>query len=49
MPARVYKNSPKELLAESQQWIKNIRDSHFRHRVEMVNLVLKGATATFLN
>ena len=49
MPARVYKSNPKELLAEGQQLIKNIQDPCFRHRVEMVNLVLQGVPATFLS
>ena len=49
MPARVYKNDPKALLAEGQRLIRDIQDPHFRHRVEMVNLVLQGATATFLS
>ncbi len=49
MPARVYKSNPKELLAEGQQLIKDIQDPYFRHRVEMVNLVLQGVPATFLS
>lgn len=49
MPARVYKNDPKALLAEGQRLIKEIQDARFRHRVEMVNLVLQGAPATFLS
>lgn len=49
MPARAYKSDPKELLAEGQQLIKTIQDSRFRHRVEMVNLVLQGVPATLLS
>lgn len=49
MPARVYKSDPKALLAEGQELIKTIQDPRFRHRVEMVNLVLQGAPATFLS
>lgn len=49
MPARVYKSDPKKLLAEGQQLIKSIQDSLFRHRVEMVNLVLQGVPATLLS
>ena len=49
MPARVYKSNPKELFAKGQQLIKNIQDPCFRHRVEMVNLVLQGVPATFLS
>lgn len=49
MPARVYKSDPKALLAEGQQLIKTIQDPRFRHRVEMVNLVLQGIPATFLS
>ncbi len=49
MPARVYKSTPKELLAEGQKLIKTIKDSRFRHRMEMVNLVLPGVPAPLLS
>ena len=42
MPARKYKTDPAQLLAEGQQIVRTISDAKYRHKVEMVNLVLSG-------
>ena len=40
MPARKYKTDPVQLLAEGQQIVHTTSDAKYRHKVEMVNLVL---------
>ena len=49
MPARKYKTDPAQLLAEGQQIIRSTSDAKYRHKVEMVNLVLSGLTPSYLS
>ena len=49
MPARKYKTNPAQLLAEGQQIVHTTSDAKYRHKVEMVNLVLGGLTPSFLS
>ena len=49
MPARKYKTDPVQLLAEGQQIVRTTSDAKYRHKVEMVNLVLSGLTPTYLS
>ena len=49
MPARKYKTDPVQLLAEGQQIIHTTSDAKYRHKVEMVNLVLSGLTPSYLS
>ena len=49
MPARKYKTDPDQLLAEGQQIIHTTSDIKYRHKVEMVNLVLSGLTPSYLS
>ena len=49
MPARKYKTDPAQLLAEGQQIVQTTSDAEYRHKVEMVNLVLSGLTPSYLS
>ena len=49
MPARKYKTDPAQLLAEGQEIVRNTTDAKYRHKVEMVNLVLSGLTPSYLS
>ena len=49
MPARKYKTDPAQLLAEGQQIVHSTSDAKYRHKVEMVNLVLSGLTPSYLS
>ena len=49
MPARKYKTDPAQLLAEGQQIAHTASDAKYRHKVEMVNLVLSGLTPSYLS
>ena len=49
MPARKYKTEPAQLLAEGRQIVRTTSDAKYRHKVEMVNLVLSGLTASYLS
>ena len=49
MPARKYKTDPAQLLAEGQQIVHTTSDIKYRHKVEMVNLVLSGMTPSYLS
>ena len=49
MPARKYKTDPAQLLAEGQQIVHSTADAKYRHKVEMVNLVLSGLTPSYLS
>ena len=49
MPARKYKTDPVQLLAEGQQIIHTTSDAKYRHKAEMVNLVLSGLTPSYLS
>ena len=49
MPARKYKTDPAQLLAEGQQIVQTTSDAKYRHKVEMVNLVLSGLTPSYLS
>ena len=49
MPARKYKTDPAQLLAEGQQIVHSPLDAKYRHKVEMVNLVLSGLTPSYLS
>ena len=49
MPARKYKTNPVQLLAAGQQIIHTTSDAKYRHKVEMVNLVLSGLTPSYLS
>ena len=49
MPARKYKTDPAQLLAEGQQIVRTISDAKYRHKVEMVNLVMSGLTPSYLS
>lgn len=42
MPVKKYKTSPAQLLAEGQEIVCSTSDAKYRHKVEMVNLVLGG-------
>ena len=44
MPARKYKTDPSQLLAEGRQIVDSTKDEKYRHKVEMVNLVLGRLT-----
>ncbi len=49
MPARKYKTDPVQLLAEGLQIVHTTSDDKYRHKVEMVNLVLGGLTPSYLS
>ena len=49
MPARKYKTDPGQLLAEGQQIVHSTSDAKYRHKVEMINLVLSGLIPSYLN
>ena len=49
MPARKYKTDPAQLLAEGQEIVHSTTDAKYRHKVEMVNLVLSGLTPSYLS
>ena len=49
MPARKYKTDPAQLLAEGQQIVHTTSNAKYRHKVEMVNLVLSGLTPSYLS
>ena len=49
MPARKYKTNPAQLLAEGQQIVHTTSDGKYRHKVEMVNLVISGLTPSYLS
>ena len=49
MPGRKYKTDPAHLLAEGQQIIHTTSDIKYRHKIEMVNLVLSGLTPSYLS
>ena len=49
MPARKYKTNPSDLLAEGQLIVNSTDDAKYRHKVEMVNLVLSGLTPSYLS
>lgn len=49
MPARKYKTDPFRLLAEGQKIVVSSNDPRFKHKVEMVNLVLSGLTPSYLS
>ena len=49
MPARKYKTDPAQLLAEGQQIVHSTSDAKYRHKVEMVNLVISGLTPSYLS
>ena len=49
MPARKYKTDPAHLLAEGRQIVHTTSDAKYRHKVEMVNLVLSGLTPSYLS
>ena len=49
MPARKYRTNPAQLLAKGQQIVHSISDAKYRHKVEMVNLVLSGLTPSYLS
>ena len=42
MRTRQYKSDPKALLEEGKKLIKTINDEKYRHKVEIVNLVISG-------
>ena len=42
MRTRQYKSDPKALLEEGKKLLKTIKDEKYRHKVEIVNLVLSG-------
>jgi len=49
MPVRQYKTDPAQLLAEGKQIVRSRSDVKYRHKVEMVNLVLSGLTPSYLS
>ena len=49
MPARVYKTDKEQLLAEGKRLLGSTDDPKFKHKVEMVNLVLGGMTPSKLS
>ena len=49
MPARKYKTDPAQLLAEGQQIVHSTADAKYRHKVEMINLVLSGLPPSYLS
>ena len=49
MPARKYKTDPAQLLAKGQEIVHITSDAKYRHKVEMVNLVLSGLTPSYLS
>ena len=49
MPARKYKTNPAQVLSEGQQIVHSASDAKYRHKVEMVNLVLSGLSPSYLS
>ena len=49
MPVRKYKTDPVQLLAEGQKIVHSTTDTKYRHKVEMVNLVLGGFSPAYLS
>ena len=49
MPVRKYRTDPAQLLAEGQQIVHTATDAKYRHKVELVNLVLSGLTPSYLS
>ena len=49
MPARKYKTDPAQLFAEGQQIVRSASDAKYRHKVEMVNLVISGLSPSYLS
>ena len=49
MPARQYKTDPAQLLADGQLIVHTTSDAKYRHKVEMVNLVLGGLSPSYLS
>ena len=49
MPARKYKTEPAQLLEEGQKIVQTTSEAKYRHKVEMVNLVLSGLTPSYLS
>ena len=49
MPARKYKTDPAQLLAEGQKIVHSTSDAKYRHKVEMINLVLSGLPPSYLS
>ena len=49
MAARKYKTARAQLLAEGQEIVQTTSDVKYRHKVEMVNLVLSGLTPSYLS
>lgn len=49
MPVRQYKTDAAQLLAEGKQIVRSTSDAKYRHKVEMVNLVLSGLTPSYLS
>ena len=49
MPARKYQTDPAQLLAEGKQIVHSTSDAKYRHKVEMINLVLSGLTPSYLS
>ena len=49
MPVRQYKTDPAQLLAEGQLIVQTTSDAKYKHKVEMVNLVLSGLTPSYLS
>ena len=49
MPARKYKTDRSQLLSEGLEIVHSTTDDKYRHKVEMVNLVLGGLTPSCLS
>ena len=49
MPSRKYKTDPAQLLTEGQEIVRTTSDEKYRHKVEMVNLVLSGLSPSHLS
>ena len=49
MPARKYKTNPAQLLTEGKEIVHSTSDAKYRHKVEMVNLVLSGLSPSYLS
>ena len=49
VPARKYKTDPAQLLAEGQKIVHSTSDAKYRHKVEMINLVLSGLPPSYLS
>ena len=49
MPARQYKTDPGQLLAEGQKIVHSTSDAKYRHKVEMINLMLSGLPPSYLS